>query len=60
MKEVDLVNEVCDKFSEWLEMMEPEEAESFIRVTLANMVIKERENAEFYKKNAYPRFGGSL
>lgn len=54
MNSNDLINELIDKYGEWLEMAE-HEADNLLIDILAKLVLKEREEKEFYKQVAYAR-----
>ena len=48
-REDELIYATIDKYSEWLEMMEPQGSYNFILNALAVEAVRERDKAEMYK-----------
>lgn len=44
-----VIQEMCDKYSEWLEMMSETQTYNFMLNAMAVEVVREREKAENYK-----------
>lgn len=53
MKTEQLIDDVIEKYGEWLEMSD--DAPSMLIDILANLLIKERELNDYYKKITYAR-----
>lgn len=53
MKTEQLIDEVIEKYGEWLEMAD--DAPNMLIEILANLLIKERELNDYYKKVTYVR-----
>lgn len=49
MNDQDVIDEINEYYSEWLEMLEPPEAISFVVDQLVRRVVQARNEAEHYK-----------
>lgn len=50
MKHPEVLQEVFDKWGEWIEMMNKEDSNNFVFDILCTEIYKERNKSEFYKK----------
>ncbi len=50
-----LIQEIQEKYSEWLEMTEDNPQEMLLGI-MAKLLLIERQDKEFYKKVAHDRF----
>lgn len=56
MKTEEILDELIEKYGEWLEMA-GDNAPNLLIEIMSKLLLQEREEKEFYKKVAYERIG---